>query len=148
MSSEDLSRRNVSTVSQSLPVKKNNKNNLFASSEFFQRLNETKRNNPRRKPFREVNDYINQRYFFYTYIYGLFFIIGGVAGYSKTKIKYCLLMGLLVGFLFLFVAVGHTIDYYRGVRLQVIYLTIPFSKLFLCSFLLQPCELQPIFLLF
>ncbi len=88
-----------------------------------------RRKNPRRMKFYEVYDYINHRYFVWTIAYALFYIIGGGIGYSKTKNIYCIIMGLIVGFILLFVGIGHAVDYYRGVSLESVYVTVPWGKL-------------------
>jgi hypothetical protein len=87
-----------------------------------------KRNNPFRIKFQDRYDYVNQRYFFWTYFYALFYLIGSSIGYRKTSNLYCLWTGVAVGIVLFLLAIGHTIDYYRGVPLEALYVSVPFSK--------------------
>ncbi len=99
----------------------------------------------KRIKFRDRPDWIMGRYFLFTLPYAFFFIIGSIVGYSRRGNLFCLLGGGGVGVLFLLLAAGHMIDYYRQVRIDSFYVGIPFSKL---HHLLLYCErdLTPLFL--
>ena len=83
----------------------------------------------KRIKFRDRPDWIKGRYFVYTLPYGIFYIIGAGLGYSRTGNLFCLVISGFIGIMFTLLAIGHIIDYYRGVHIESFYVAIPFSKL-------------------
>lgn len=81
----------------------------------------------KRIKFKDRPDWIKGRYFLFTYPYALFYIIGAGVGYDKTGNLFCLLISGFCGLLFLLLAIGHTIDYYRGVNIESFFVAIPFT---------------------
>ncbi len=84
--------------------------------------------NLKRISFKHRPDLIKGRYFVFTLPYGLFYIIGAGLGYAKTKNYFCLFISGFCGVLFILLAIGHAIDYYRGVAVESYFVVIPFSK--------------------
>ena len=78
--------------------------------------------------FKDRSDCFRGRYFYFTFPYGIFYIIGAIVGYSKTENKFCLGFSGGSGLILLILAVGHAIDYYRGVSIESFYVAIPFSN--------------------
>jgi hypothetical protein len=64
----------------------------------------------------------------FTLPYGLFYIVGAGLGYAKTKNYFCLFISGFCGVLFMLLAIGHAIDYYRGVAVESYFVVIPFSE--------------------
>lgn len=75
--------------------------------------------------FKDRPDWINGRYFIFTLPYSIFYIVGAILGYSKTKNLFCLCFSGFCGILFLLLSIGHIIDYYRGVSIESFYVAIP-----------------------
>lgn len=82
----------------------------------------------KRTKFRDLPDWFMGRYFFFTLPYGLFYIIGAGVGYSRSGNLFCLLGSGGIGIIFTLMAIAHTIDYYRGARIESWFVGIPFSK--------------------
>ncbi len=102
---------------------------LFETSRrVSKKVSNLRRNNPKRLPWRDKPDFVFGRYFFWTIPYGLFYLIGGIVGYSKTSNWFCLGISGGCGLILIVLGAAHSIDYYRGVNLEAIYLAIPFSK--------------------
>jgi len=80
----------------------------------------------KRIKFRDRPDIFRGRYFYFTAVYGLFFVIGGIVGYSIKKNVFCLGLSVPCGVVLCVLAIVHAIDYYRGVSIEAIYIMIPF----------------------
>jgi hypothetical protein len=88
----------------------------------------SKKINWKRIKFKYRPDFINGRYFLFTYPYAVFYLIGAAVGYSRSKNLICLLVSGFCGILFLLLSIGHSIDYYRGASIEGFYLAIPFGN--------------------
>lgn len=84
--------------------------------------------NLKRIPFKNQPDIVKGRYFFLTFPYGLFYIIGAAMGYNKTQNLFCLFISGGIGVLFVLLSLAHAFDYYRGVAVESYFVVIPFSK--------------------
>ncbi len=78
--------------------------------------------------FRERPDFLKSRYFYFTFLYGLFYLIGAIVGYQRKKNLFCLLISGFLGLLCLAFSILHGIDYYSGAPLESVYVSLPFSK--------------------
>ncbi len=66
------------------------------------------------------------RYFYFTILYGFYFLIGAFAGYGKRKSTVCLFGSGACGLVILFFGIAHLIDYRRGnVEIEKIYIIFP-----------------------
>ena len=82
----------------------------------------------KRTKFKDRPDCFRGRYFIFTFPYAIFYVVGAAVGYSKTRNNFCLGFSGGCGFVLLLLALGHAIDYYRGVAIESFYVAIPFSK--------------------
>jgi hypothetical protein len=78
--------------------------------------------------FRERPDWLKSRYFYFTFVYGLFYLIGAIVGYQRKKNLFCLIISGFIGLLWLGFSILHGIDYYSGAPLESVYVSLPFSK--------------------
>ena len=93
-------------------------------------LRRRKRHQPssKRLSFRDRPDFIKSRYFFYTFFYAWFFIVGAGWGYSAKGNLFCLIISGFIGLMFLLFSIVHGYDYYNGAPLESMYISVPFSK--------------------
>jgi hypothetical protein len=94
-------------------------------SSFSSRNFATRGRSSKRIKFKDRYDYINGRYFIFTILYGLFYIVGACVGYSRTKNLFCLLGSGLTGILLVLLSIGHAIDYYRKADIESFYVALP-----------------------
>ena len=82
----------------------------------------------KRIKFRDRPDLFNGKYFYITAPYGLFYLIGGIVGYSITSNLFCLLISGFIGIMFIVLSITHAIDYYNKAPIASLYVSLPFSK--------------------
>lgn len=73
----------------------------------------------------------------FTWIYALFFIIGGIVGYERRKNWFCLGFSGGFGLFLLALAIGHTVDFYRGVAIESLYVAVPFTLSLFCAVIMS-----------
>jgi len=84
-------------------------------------------NNPLRIKWKYRTDFLKGRYFYFSYLLGLYFVGGGISGYYNKKNLFCLIISVVLGVVILFLAIAHTIDYYGGASIEAAYTSFPFS---------------------
>jgi hypothetical protein len=99
-----------------------------ASRKISKRVTSLRKKNPRRLPWKDQTDWIYGRYFLFTYPYALFYLIGGIVGFVRKGSWWCLGFSGGSGLVMLVLAIAHSIDYYRGVSIEAIYIALPFGK--------------------
>lgn len=106
--------------------------NSSSTSSTFSRLQlrRRKRHPPsdKRISFRDRPDLLKSRYFFYTFLYALFYLVGAGWGYSKKGNLFCLIISGFLGLMLLVFSLVHAYDYYNGAPLESMYVSVPFSK--------------------
>lgn len=64
-------------------------------------------------------------YYIFTFMYGVFYVIGAVIGYRRTESVLCISVSLPVGIIFILLSGGHCFDAARIVAIDPLYLLIP-----------------------
>lgn len=82
----------------------------------------------KRVKFKDRPDWIRGKYWVFTFLYSLFYLIGAAIGFERSKNYFCLGFSGGFGLFLLVLATAHTIDFYRGVAIESLYVAVPFSK--------------------
>jgi hypothetical protein len=87
-----------------------------------------RRSNEKHMSFHDRPDCIRSRYFYFSFVYGLFFVIGAGLGYARKGNLFCLLGSGGIGILLIAISIIHGVDYYKGAPLESTFTAIPLSK--------------------
>jgi uncharacterized membrane protein (UPF0136 family) len=78
------------------------------------------------------------KHYYFTILFGLFFIAGAFAGYGKEKSKVCLFGSGSCGLVTLFLGIAHLIDHRRAnVEIEKAYLALPLVMSFVVAVLMS-----------